>query len=82
MQLVPIKEPRIDGYTVLAVDPELKDMDTAKFVFTDISHYTTNQVYLTTERLWQYANACHPLACKLFPYSDSASCKLFSRDKI
>ncbi|KAI1727544.1 mitochondrial 28S ribosomal protein s22 domain-containing protein [Ditylenchus destructor] len=43
MQLVPIKEPRIDGYTVLAVDPKLKDLDTAKFVFTDISHYTTNQ---------------------------------------
>lgn len=43
LQFVPVKEPRPDSYTVLSRDDEIRDFDTSKFVFTDVTFDATNQ---------------------------------------
>lgn len=46
LKFVPLKEPRKEEFAVLAEDPEIKDFDTAKFIFTDITFDATNRVCL------------------------------------
>uniref|UniRef100_A0A1I7UG01 MRP-S28 domain-containing protein n=1 Tax=Caenorhabditis tropicalis TaxID=1561998 RepID=A0A1I7UG01_9PELO len=43
LQFVPVKEPREESVQILANDVELKDFDTSKFVFTDITFDATDQ---------------------------------------
>ncbi|CAB60995.1 Mitochondrial Ribosomal Protein, Small [Caenorhabditis elegans] len=43
LQFVPVKEPREESVQILAKDLELKDFDTSKFVFTDITFDATDQ---------------------------------------
>ncbi|CAO4365233.1 unnamed protein product [Caenorhabditis nigoni] len=43
LQFVPVKEPREESVQILAQDSELKDFDTSKFVFTDITFDATDQ---------------------------------------
>lgn len=43
LQFVPVKEPREESVQVLANDSELKDFDTSKFLFTDITFDATDQ---------------------------------------
>lgn len=52
-QLVPVMEPRSEECTLLSVDAELKDFDTAKFVFTDITFDSTNQVIFAACLCWE-----------------------------
>lgn len=43
LQFVPMKEPRQESVQILSKDTELKDFDTSKFVFTDITFDATDQ---------------------------------------
>lgn len=44
LQFVPVKEPRLKNYEILAKDIEISNFDTAKFIFTDISFDATDKV--------------------------------------
>ncbi|CAL2032922.1 hypothetical protein CAEBREN_15156 [Caenorhabditis brenneri] len=43
LQFVPVKEPREESIQILAKDAELKDFDSSKFIFTDITFDATDQ---------------------------------------
>lgn len=44
LEVVPLKEPRLDSFTVLSSDFEIKNFDNSKFIFTDITYDATNRV--------------------------------------
>lgn len=50
-QLVPFKEPCQNDSETLSSDNEIDSFDTSKFIFTDISYDTNDQVFLTASRI-------------------------------
>ena len=50
-QLVPFKEPCQNDSETLSSDNEIDSFDASKFIFTDISYDTNDQVFLTASRI-------------------------------
>lgn len=44
LEVVPLKEPREDSFSILSSDSDIKDFDYSKFIFTDITFDATNRV--------------------------------------